>query len=407
MSQDLFHAAKAVRTRAYAPYSNYLVGAAIRGIGGALHVGANVENAAYPQGTCAEAAAIAAMIAAGETGIAEVAVIGTGAELCTPCGGCRQRLREFAAQDTKIHLCDETGIRRTVTLAELLPLSFGPDHLGRSATPKDDALTVIRARAPGFAPRVVVILGSGLGAVAEALTDAVAIGYEDLPGFPRPSIAGHAGRLVLGRLGGVAVAILQGRVHLYEDAPADAMAGPLRLLRRLGAELLIVTNAAGGLRADLVPGTLMAISDHVNLTGRNPLTGRNDDGVGPRFPDMTAAYDPALRAGLRRAAALLGVILPEGVYLAVPGPSYETPAEIRAFRALGADAVGMSTALEVIAARHAGFRVAGVSMITNLAAGMGHAPLDHQEVLAEGRSAAAWLAGLLTAFLEGLDRKTP
>ena len=402
MSDDLFRRAHAVRKHAYAPYSAYKVGAAIRGAAGGIHVGANVENAAYPQGQCAEAAAIGAMIAAGETRIAEVAVIGTGDALCTPCGGCRQRLREFAAEEVNIHLCGAKGIRKTVTLGDLLPLSFGPAHLGSkaSAKPTADATEVIRARAPKLKPRAVLILGSGLGPVADAIKGAVSIPYKDLPGFPQPSISGHAGRLVLGKLGGVAVAAMQGRVHLYEGSSADAMAAPLRLFRRLGAKTLIVTNAAGGLREDWAPGTLMAITDQINLTGRNPLTGPNDEAVGPRFPDMTEAYDRKLLRGWKAAAKRARVAVHEGVYLAVPGPSYETPAEIRAFRQLGADAVGMSTVLEVIAARHAGYRCAGLSIITNLAAGLSEAPLDHKEVLAAGRNGAARLVRLLTALLE-------
>ena len=405
MSDDLFRRALAVRARAYAPYSKYKVGAAIRGAAGGIYVGANVENAAYPQGQCAEAAAIGAMIAAGETRIAEVAVIGSGGALCTPCGGCRQRLREFAAEDVKIRLCTDAGVVRTATLGELLPASFGPDHLGTDAKAPPDAAAAIRAAAPGFVPRAVLVLGSGLGPVADAVADAVVLSYADLPGFPQPSVSGHAGRLVLGRLGGVPVAILQGRVHLYEGAAADAMAGPLRILRRLGAEVLIVTNAAGGLREDWPPGTLMAIADHLNLTARNPLTGANDDAVGPRFPDMTDAYDAGLRQVWMRAGRRVGIAVAEGVYLAVAGPSYETPAEIRAFRTLGADAVGMSTALETIAARHAGYRVAGLSLITNLAAGLGAAPLDHGEVVVEGRNGSAQMIRLLTAFLEELDRR--
>ena len=401
MSDHLFRRALAVREHAYAPYSAYKVGAAIRGAGGGIHVGANVENAAYPQGQCAEAAAIAAMVASGETRIAEVAVVGTGDALCTPCGGCRQRLREFAAEDVRVHLCDADGVRKTVTLGELLPLSFGPDHLGRGvAAAAADAGEAILARVPGFVPRAILVLGSGLGPVADAIEGAVSIPYTDLPGFPRPSIAGHAGRLVLGRLGGVCVAAMQGRVHLYEGGSADAMTGPLRLFRRLGAEILIVTNAAGGLREDWSPGTFMAIADQINLTGQNPLTGPNDEAVGPRFPDMTAAYDPRLRRAWQSAGRRAGVAVAEGVYLAVPGPSDETPAEIRAFRQLGADAVGMSTVLEVIAARHAGYRVAGLSIITNLAAGLGEAPLDQAEVVAEGRNGAGRLVPLLAAFVE-------
>jgi xanthosine phosphorylase len=400
MSQDLFRRARAVRERAYAPYSGYKVGCAIRSASGAIHVGANVENAAYPQGNCAETSAIAQMIAAGETRIVEVAVIGTGKVLCTPCGGCRQRLREFAGDDLKIRLCLDGGVRRTVTLGELLPLSFGPDHLGGKSIVEADAASVIKKRAPRFKPKAVLILGSGLGPVADAIEGAIAIPYKDLPGFPRPTIAGHAGRLVLGRLGGVPVAAMQGRVHLYEGTTTDAMTGPLRLFRRMGAGTLIATNAAGGLRVDWPPGTLMAIADQINLTGRNPLTGPNDESVGPRFPDMTEAYDRKLRRAWKAAAKTVKVPLEEGVYLAVPGPSYETPAEIRAFRQLGADAVGMSTVMEVIAARHAGYRCAGLSIITNLAAGLSDAPLDHKEVVAAGRKGAARLVRLLAAFLK-------
>ena len=401
MSQDLFRRAREVRERAYAPYSKYKVGCAIRSASGAIHVGANVENAAYPQGHCAETSAIAAMIAAGEKRIAEVAVIGTGKVLCTPCGGCRQRLREFAGDDVKIRLCTDGGIQRAATLGELLPLSFGPDHLGaRSSGEEADAVAMIKKRAPRFKPKAVLILGSGLGPVADAIEGAIAIPYKDLPGFPRPSIAGHAGRLVLGKLGGVPVAAMQGRVHLYEGSSSDAMTGPLRLFRRMGAKTLIVTNAAGGLHADWPPGTLMAIADQINLTGRNPLTGPNDESVGPRFPDMTEAYDRRLRRAWKAAAKKSRVPLEEGVYLCVPGPSYETPAEIRAFRQLGADAVGMSTVMEVIAARHAGYRCAGLSIITNLAAGLSDAPLDHKEVVAAGRSGAKRLVRLLAAFLE-------
>ena len=405
MSDDLHRRALAVRERAYAPYSGYKVGAAIRGGAGGIYVGANVENAAYPQGHCAETSAIAAMVAAGETRIAEVAVIGSGKALCTPCGGCRQRLREFAAEDVKVHLCGPQGIRKTVTLGSLLPLSFGPGHLGgKAAAMAVDAAAVIRARAPKLKPRAVLILGSGLGPVADAIQGAVSIPYKDLPGFPRPSISGHAGRLVLGKLGGVAVAAMQGRVHLYEGSSADAMSGPLRLFRRMGAKMLVVTNAAGGLREDWPPGSFMAIADQINLTGRNPLTGPNDAAVGPRFPDMSEAYDRKLRRAWKVAAKRARVAVHEGVYLAVPGPSYETPAEIRAFHRLGADAVGMSTVLEVIAARHAGYRCAGLSIITNLAAGLGETPLDHRKVVAAGRSGSGRLVRLLEAFLAETGR---
>jgi xanthosine phosphorylase len=252
------------------------------------------------------------------------------------------------------------------------------------------------------APRLGIVLGSGLGGVAGALADPVTIPYGDLPGFPEPGVAGHGGRLVLGRLGGLPVACLQGRRHVYEGGPPTGMAAPVRALRRAGAEALLVTNAAGSLRPENGPGTLMAIADHINLLGVNPLTGSNDDAIGPRFPAMRDAYDPELRERLQRAAAGLGMRLPEGVYLATAGPSFETPAEIRAFRTLGADAVGMSTVPEVILARHAGLRVAAVSAITNLAEGMGGEALSHEQTLRHAAAAAEDLTRLIAAFCEAL-----
>jgi xanthosine phosphorylase len=248
-------------------------------------------------------------------------------------------------------------------------------------------------------PRVGVVLGSGLGAVADAVADPVAIGYEDLPGFPRPGVQGHAGRAVLGELRGVPVCVLMGRAHFYEGGDPAPRITPVRALRAAGAEVLVLTNAAGSLRAELGPGRLMAISDHINLTGYNPLAGPNDESIGPRFPSLRDAYDPALRAELHAAASELGIALGEGVYLAVSGPSFETPAEIRAFRTLGADAVGMSTVHETILARHAGLRVAAVSAISNLAEGMSDVPLSHEQTLADAQRAAGDLARLLEAFV--------
>ena len=249
------------------------------------------------------------------------------------------------------------------------------------------------------APRLGIILGSGLGAVAEALEDAVAIPYTELEDFPAPSVHGHAGTLSLGTLSGVRVACLSGRKHVYEGGDPGAMRGPVRALRRAGAEALFVTNAAGSLDAHVGPGSLMAISDHINMLGVNPLTGPNDDAVGERFPSMRDAYDPELRRLLHEAAGALGIPLAEGVYLATAGPSFETPAEIRAFRTLGADAVGMSTVPEVILARHAGLRVAAVSAISNLAEGMSDVPLSHEQTLADAQRAAGDLARLLEGFV--------
>jgi xanthosine phosphorylase len=266
------------------------------------------------------------------------------------------------------------------------------------------AAELVRTRLPPGAPppRVALVLGSGLGAVADEVRDAVAIPYAELPGFPVGSVAGHAGRLVAGTLAGVPVAVLQGRAHLYEGIDAAQIAVPIRTVRALGAELVLLTNAAGSLRAEVGPGRLMALTDHINLTGRNPLTGPNDDAVGERFVGMGRAYDPALLDRLRAAAAREDVDLSEGVYLAVPGPSFETAAEIRAFRTLGADAVGMSTVLETIAARHCGLRVAAVSAITNLAEGMSTEVLSHEGTLAAAKTAAIDLGRVLRRFVEDL-----
>jgi xanthosine phosphorylase len=247
-----------------------------------------------------------------------------------------------------------------------------------------------------------IVLGSGLGAVADAVEGPVVVGYEELPGFPRPSVAGHAGRVVLGQVGPVPVAVLQGRAHLYEGGDPEALRVPVRALRAAGAEILVLTNAAGSLRPDVGPGRLMAITDHINLTGTNPLVGTNDDAIGPRFPALRDAYDPELLERLRRSAAALSIDLAEGVYLQVTGPSFETPAEIRAYRTLGADAVGMSTVPEVIVARHCGLRVAAVSVITNLAEGMSAVELSHEQTLQSAALGAGGLSALLLDFIRGL-----
>jgi len=248
-------------------------------------------------------------------------------------------------------------------------------------------------------PRVGVVLGSGLGAVADAVQDATVVSYEDLPGFPRPTVLGHAGRAVLGSIGGVPVAVLQGRAHLYEGGDPEALRVPVRALRAAGASVLILTNAAGSLRPEVGPGALMAITDHINMQGTNVLVGPNDDAIGPRFPSLRDAYDPALLQALRESAGDVDVPLAEGVYVAVAGPSFETPAEIRAFRVLGADAVGMSTVQETIIARHCGLRVAAVSVITNLAEGMSDEPLSHEQTLRAAEAGAADLTRLLLDFI--------
>jgi xanthosine phosphorylase len=262
-----------------------------------------------------------------------------------------------------------------------------------------DAARLLVERA-GVQPRVGVVLGSGLGAVAEAVREPAEIDYTELPGFPRPSVEGHGGKAVVGRIGNVPVAVLQGRAHLYEGVDHELVRTPVRALREAGAEILVLTNAAGSLRPELGPGRLMAINDHINMSGVNVLSGPNVDELGDRFTSLRDAYDPALRAALHDAAGELGIELAEGVYLAVSGPSFETPAEIRAFRTLGAAAVGMSTVHETIVARHAGLRVAAVSAITNFAEGMSDEPVSHEQTLRDAARAAADLAPLITRFVE-------
>jgi len=267
----------------------------------------------------------------------------------------------------------------------------------------DAAGAVIRDRLNGDVPTVTMVLGSGLGAVADLIEDPTVIDYADLPGFPRPTVSGHAGRIVSGNLASAPVMILQGRAHAYEGHAMADLALPARALRSAGVETLVLTNAAGGLREDLMPGRLMLITDHINWSGMSPLIGPNNDAIGPRFLDMSAAYDPDLRAALQRSADKAGIDLAEGVYLWVPGPNFETPAEIRAFRILGADAVGMSTVPEMLAARHCGLRIAAVSGITNLAAGMVEgAALDHAHTLVQSGALAGDMGRLLAGFLAEL-----
>jgi xanthosine phosphorylase len=253
-----------------------------------------------------------------------------------------------------------------------------------------------------FRPQIGVILGSGLGAVAEAVEDPQVISYAELPGFPRPTVQGHAGQVVQGHIGGIPVAILQGRAHLYEGGPVDEIRTPVRWLKSIGAEILVQTNAAGSLRPEVGPGSLMAITDHINLTGTNVLIGPNDDSIGPRFPSMGNAYDPELLVQLRAAAAQLGITLAEGVYTGWSGPAFETAAEIRAIRVLGGDAVGMSTVHETVVARHCGLRVAAISAITNLAEGMSDVPLSHEQTLTDAARAAEDLVRLLVASIPRL-----
>lgn len=251
-------------------------------------------------------------------------------------------------------------------------------------------------------PRVALVLGSGLGALAGEVENAVIVPYTDIPRFPASTAPGHAGRLVLGTVEGIPVVIMAGRVHLYEGYTAGEVAFPIRVLHRLGAETLIITNAAGGINPDFHPGSLMLIEDHINLTGHNPLIGPNQSELGPRFPDMTAAYSPRLRQIARVAGENIGESLKQGVYLGLQGPSYETPAEIRMFRLLGADAVGMSTVIEVIAGNHEGMEVLGISCITNMAAGMLPAKLTEQEVFDTAERVSRQFKALLRGIVATL-----
>jgi purine-nucleoside phosphorylase len=247
-----------------------------------------------------------------------------------------------------------------------------------------------------------VILGSGLGGLADAVEEPVELPYGDIPGWPASTAVGHAGVLVLGHVDGVSLAVMRGRAHLYEGIPArDAVFG-IRVLASLGVRTLVVTNAAGAVNESFRPGQLVLISDHVNLMGDSPLVGANDDALGPRFPDMTDAYDAELRASAREAASRLGLEVEEGVYAAWLGPQFETPAEIRFMRAIGADLAGMSTVPEVIAARHLGLRCLGISVVTNMAAGVVEGKLGHDEVLAVGAEAQPRLTTLLRELLPTL-----
>ncbi|GAC1676656.1 MAG: hypothetical protein NVS9B8_18180 [Candidatus Limnocylindrales bacterium] len=262
-----------------------------------------------------------------------------------------------------------------------------------------DALeAAVRARSD-IIPKIGIVLGSGLGGLAADLDDSVAIAFAELPGWPAATAPGHVGRLLLGRLGGTPVAMLQGRFHLYESNDPGLVVQPVLLFRRLGAEILILTNAAGGVDPSFGPGTLMIIADHLNLTGRTPLFGANADAIGPRFQDLTDAWSPRLRHALKAAGEHEAIPLKEGIYAGLLGPQYETPAEVRMLRTLGADAVGMSTVLECIAARWAGLEVCGVSLVTNAGAGYSGVPLTHEEVLASGAEAGPRLARVIRRFV--------
>ncbi|HEV2134067.1 MAG TPA: purine-nucleoside phosphorylase [Terracidiphilus sp.] len=265
----------------------------------------------------------------------------------------------------------------------------------------NEAADFLRAKLGSLRPRVGIVLGSGLGAAADAVKDAVIVSYREIPHFPQSTVEGHSGRIIAGRLGGAPVAVMQGRVHFYEGYTPQQVTFPMRVLGALGMRAVILTNAAGGIAEGYRAGQLVLLADHINLMGWNPLTGPNEarfafqSGAGLRFFDMTEAYSKELRALAREAADEEGFALSEGVYLATPGPSFETPAEIRAFRTLGATLVGMSTVPETLVARHMGIEVLGISCVTNLAAGLGASKLSHEEVNETGRQVEARLAGLL------------
>jgi purine-nucleoside phosphorylase len=251
-------------------------------------------------------------------------------------------------------------------------------------------------------PRVAVVLGSGLGAFAATLENPTITPYAGIPGWPQSTAIGHAGKLIIGAVGGTPVAALAGRAHLYEGYTAQQAAFGIRQLRKMGVESVILTNAAGGINEKYHAGSLVLISDHINLLGQNPLTGQNDETLGPRFPDMSEAYSKHYREIARAAAKEMDLDLPEGVYAAVPGPSYETPAEIRYMRAIGADLVGMSTVPETIAANHIGMKVLGISCVTNAAAGVLDQKLNHSEVLEVGERMKGTLIELLRRIIPRL-----
>lgn len=263
------------------------------------------------------------------------------------------------------------------------------------------AAKFIRSRA-GVDVSVAIVLGSGLGAFAEDLEQSAAIRYAEIPGFAQATVEGHAGRLVIGKAGEMSIAAMQGRFHFYEGYALEDVTFPIRVLKLLGVRTLILTNAAGSLNTEFTPGSLMVISDHINLMGANPLIGRNDDRFGPRFPDLTSTYDPDLQQIVIEEAREVGIDMRRGVYAALSGPSYETPAEIHMVRTLGADAVGMSTVPEAIVARHMDMQVIGISCITNLAAGVSNGPVDHSQVIATGEHVREQFTELLKRVLKRL-----
>lgn len=267
------------------------------------------------------------------------------------------------------------------------------------------AAATVRERKPGFVPRLGLILGSGLGLLAEQMTDAVVIGFGELAGFPISTVQGHAGELVLGTLAGVPVACMRGRAHFYEGAGLAVMTSAVRTLKLIGCNMLLVTCAAGSLRAEVAAGSLVAITDHINLLPGTPMIGPNDERFGPRFFSMANAYDRELRDLLKATAQASGIALHEGVYAACPGPNFETAAEVRMLSVMGADVVGMSVVPEVLAARHCGLKVVGVCVITNLAEGLGTVALSHEQTLKYAAIGATDLVALVLAFARGIAQR--
>ena len=279
----------------------------------------------------------------------------------------------------------------------LLKKEKGPKHAEESIRAETAARFLLKQTK--LRPKIALVLGSGLGAFADEFVGATRIPYAKIPNFPRSTAIGHAGQLVIGKVDSIEVAAMQGRVHLYEGYSAKDVAFPIRVFARMGVKAVILTNAAGGIRKDFTQGRLVVLSDHINLQGVNPLSGPNDENFGARVPDMSVAYDKRVRELALAEGRLLGIELGEGVYAALAGPSYETPAEIRYLKAIGADLVGMSTVPEVIAARHSGIRVLGISCVTNAAAGILDQPLDHNEVLQTAERVKGQFIALLRAVI--------
>ena len=390
---SLLAAADAVMRNAYAPYSNFPVGAALRSPSGAIHVGANVENAAYPQGQCAEASAIGAMVAAGDRAITAVAVVAEKLDVCPPCGGCRQRLKEFAAPDTPVYLGRPGGParRRPWPSCCRWPSTRRRWH---------DAARGRSRPARARAPRVGIVLGSGLGAVADAVEDAVSVGYDELPGFPRPTVHGHAGRAVLGRLRGVPVCVLMGRAHLYEGGDPAPRVTPVRALAAAGAEVLVLTNAAGSLRPEVGPGP-----PHGDLRPHQPHRAQPADrpqrrGHRPALPEPGRRLRPgaARRAARQRRRARRRPRrgrLPRGQRAELRDPGRDP--RLRARWAPTRSACRPSTRRSWPATP--GLRVAAVSAISNLAEGLSDVPLSHEQTLTDAGRAAGDLARLLEDFV--------